>query len=375
MNTPLSPVSGRLASLDILRGFDLFLLVFFQPVFVALGQCLNFPWLNDILYQFDHESWIGFRFWDLVMPLFLFMTGASMPFSFSKFKNAPNKWPVYRKIIKRFVLLFIFGMIVQGNLLGLNPDSLYLYSNTLQAIATGYLIAAIILLHCSFRYQVLITLLLLLLYWIPMTFFGDFTPGGNFAEKVDRLVLGQFRDGVYWGEDGNWHFSPYYTYTWIWSSLTFGVTVMLGTFAGKIMKEGKENRKGVVRLLLLLGIVLIGVSLLWSLQMPIIKRLWTCSMTLFSGGLCFLLMGLFYYWIDYKGHTYGLDWLKIYGMNSITAYILGEVVNFRCIAASISYGLEQFLGNYYSVWLSFANYLIVFFILQMMYKHRIFLKI
>ena len=62
MNTPLSPVSGRLASLDILRGFDLFLLVFFQPVFVALGQRLNFPWLNDILYQFDHESWIGFRF-------------------------------------------------------------------------------------------------------------------------------------------------------------------------------------------------------------------------------------------------------------------------------------------------------------------------
>lgn len=58
MNTPLSPVSGRLASLDILRGFDLFLLVFFQPVFVALGQRLNFPWLNDILYQFDHESWI-----------------------------------------------------------------------------------------------------------------------------------------------------------------------------------------------------------------------------------------------------------------------------------------------------------------------------
>lgn len=46
MNTPLSPVSGRLASLDILRGFDLFLLVFFQPVFVALGQRLNFPWLN-----------------------------------------------------------------------------------------------------------------------------------------------------------------------------------------------------------------------------------------------------------------------------------------------------------------------------------------
>ena len=375
MNTPLSPVSGRLASLDILRGFDLFLLVFFQPVFVALGQRLNLPWLNDILYQFDHESWIGFRFWDLVMPLFLFMTGASMPFSFAKFREEPNKGSVYRKIFRRFIILFIFGMMVQGNLLGLNPKFLYLYSNTLQAIATGYLIAAFILLHCSFKYQILITLLLLVVYWIPMTFFRDYTPEGNFAEKVDQAVLGRFRDGVYWGEDGNWHFSPNYTYTWIWSSLTFGVTVMLGTFAGKIMKEGKENRKRVVQLLLLLGMALIGISLLWSLQMPVIKRLWTCSMTLFSGGLCFLLMGLFYYWIDYKGHTNGLNWLKIYGMNSITAYILGEVVNFRCVAASVSYGLEQYLGNYYPVWLSFANYLIVFLILRMMYKHRVFLKI
>ena len=107
MNTPLSPVSGRLASLDILRGFDLFLLVFFQPVFVALGARLNLPWLNGILYQFDHEVWVGFRFWDLVMPLFLFMTGASMPFSFAKFRENPDKWAVYRKIFRRFVLLFI----------------------------------------------------------------------------------------------------------------------------------------------------------------------------------------------------------------------------------------------------------------------------
>lgn len=375
MNAPLSTMSGRLASLDILRGFDLFLLVFFQPVFVVLGQRLNLPWLNQILYQFDHEIWIGFRFWDLVMPLFLFMTGASMPFSFSKYKNCPNKWSIYRKVLKRFILLFIFGMIVQGNLLGFDLRHIYLYSNTLQAIATGYMIAAVVQLHCSFKWQIIVTLLLLLAYWAPMTFLGDFTPEGNFAEKVDRLLLGRFRDGVYWGEDGNWHFSPYYNYTWILSSLTFGVTVILGAFAGKIMKEGEKDRKRVTCILLLTGALLIGISLLWSLQMPIIKRLWTCSMTLYSAGLCFILMGLFYYWIDYKGHSNGLNWLKIYGMNSITAYLLGEVVNFRCIAASVSYGLEQYLGSYYSVWLSFANYLIVFLILRMMYKYRVFLKI
>lgn len=31
---------------------------------------MNLPFLNGILYQFDHEVWEGFRFWDLVMPLF-----------------------------------------------------------------------------------------------------------------------------------------------------------------------------------------------------------------------------------------------------------------------------------------------------------------
>ena len=368
--------TSRLASLDILRGFDLFLLVFFQPVFAALVRQLNLPFLNDILYQFDHEVWEGFRFWDLVMPLFLFMTGASMPFSLSKYIGTSGSYrPVYRRILKRVFLLFVFGMIVQGNLLGLDGKHIYLYSNTLQSIAVGYLIAAVIQLHFSFKWQIGITLLLLFVYWIPMTFLVDFTPAGNFAEQVDRWVLGRFRDGVYWNEDGTWSFSPYYNYTGIWSSLTVGVTVMLGAFAGKIMTEGKADRKRVVQVLSVVGVLLIGLAMLWSLQMPVIKRLWTGSMTLLSGGYCFLLMALFYYWIDYKGHSRGLNWLKIYGMNSITAYLLGEVVNFRCMADSVSYGLKQYIGDYYPVWLTFANYLILFFLLRMMYKSGLFLKV
>lgn len=375
MNKTFLKSEQRLDSLDILRGFDLFLLVFFQPVFVSIGHTLDIPLINSILYQFDHEVWEGFRFWDLIMPLFLFMTGAAMPFSFSKYKHENNKLHLYKKILRRFVVLFILGMIVQGNLLGLNPKYIYLYTNTLQAIASGYLISSVILLHLSFRWQIVATAVLLLAYWIPMTFLGDFTSEGNFAEKIDRLVLGRFRDGAYWNEDGSWDFSPYYNYTWVLSSLTFGVTVMLGTFAGRLMKEGRNNRKKVALNLFIIGLALVAAGWLWSWQMPVIKRIWTCSMTLLSGGYCFLLMALFYYWIDYKGHKVGLNWLKIYGMNSITAYILGEIINFRCIAISFSYGLEQYLDNYYAVWINFVNYLIVFLILRVMYKQRIFLKI
>lgn len=353
--------SERLSSLDILRGFDLFLLVFFQPVLVALGSRLDLPWLNTVLYQFDHEVWTGFRFWDLVMPLFLFMAGASMPFSFAKYAGGAGRRAAFRKVARRFLLLFLLGMVVQGNLLGLDPAHIYFYTNTLQAIASGYLIAAVLLLCCPIRWQVAGTLALLLLYWLPMTFFGDFTPEGNFANRLDRAVMGRFRGDP--------------TYTWIWSSLTFGVTVMLGTFAGRIMKEGKEERGKTVRRLFLVGVALVAGGWLWSLQMPVIKRIWSGSMTLLSGGYCFLLMGLFYYWIDYKGHTRGLEWLKIYGMNSIAAYLLGETVNFRCVAHSVCYGLERYLGEYYAVWLTFANFLILFLILRFMYRQKIFLKI
>lgn len=371
-NTTLSP--SRLASLDILRGFDMFLLVFFQPVLVAAGEAADVPWLNDIMYQFDHQVWEGFRFWDIVMPLFMFMCGAAMPFSFARYSADSSRWPLYTRILKRVVVLWLIGMVVQGNLLAFDSSSLRLYSNTLQAIAAGYLLGSLIILNLSFRWQIVATLALLVIYWIPMTFCGDFTPEGNFAEMVDRAVLGRWRDGVYWDTAGNWHFYQPYTYTWIWSSLTFAVTVMLGYFAGCIVKK-RPRSAATAMTLAAWGAVLIIVALLWHWQMPIIKRLWTCSMTLFAGGACFLLMAVFFWWIDVRGHSRGLNWLKIYGMNSITAYVLGEVVDFRSVAASLTFGLEHLIGaEWYQVWLTFANFSIVFLILLMMYRRRIFIK-
>ena len=152
-----SAKSRRLASLDILRGLDLFLLLLLQPVIVAVGGCFDAPWLDNILYQLDHEVWEGFRLWDIVMPLFLFMVGTSMPFSFAKYRNEPSRKKIYTKILRRFMLLFLFGMIVQGNLLAFDTDRLYIYNNTLQAIAVGYLIAALILLHLDTAWQIATT--------------------------------------------------------------------------------------------------------------------------------------------------------------------------------------------------------------------------
>ena len=373
-NPNLQSNPGRLASLDILRGLDMFLLVFFQPVLVAVGQAADVDWLNDVLYQFDHQLWDGFRFWDIIMPLFMFLCGVAMPFSFDRYINNGSKLALFIRILKRVLVLWILGMVVQGNLLALDYHSLRLYSNTLQAIAAGYLIGAIIILNFSFRWQIALTILLLIIYWLPMTFLGDFTPEGNFAEMVDRSILGHWRDDVYWDSEGNWHFYQPYTYTWIWSSLTFAVTVLLGYFAGSFIKLHPRSSKSAL-ILAAYGIGLIALALLWHIQMPIIKRIWTGSMTLFAGGICFVLMAIFFWWIDVKNHSQGLNWLKIYGMNSITAYVIGEVIDFRSVAASISFGLEPIIGfEWYQAWLTFANFSIVFLILYILYKQHIFIK-
>ncbi len=357
--------SGRLASLDILRGLDLFLLVWVQPVLWSIGQATDAEWFHRLLWHFDHERWAGLRMWDMVMPLFLFMVGTAMPFAFARFRNDSklDRRGVYRRIARRFLLLFLFGMIVQGNLLALNPERIRIYTNTLQAIAFGYLIASMIVLHLNLRGQLIATALLLIVYWLPMAFAGDYTLQGSFAYRVDELILGDFRGDR--------------SYTWVWSSLTFGATVMLGAFAGTMMRgvePGRRTRRAA--LMALVGLGLIAAGLLWSLEQPIIKRLWTASMTLFTGGICFLLMALFYWWVDALGHSRGLNWLKIYGTNAITAYVLGEVVNFRSVVHSVSFGLQHIIGDqWYAVWLTFGNFGVLFLILLAMYRTSTHLKL
>ena len=195
----------------------------------------------------------------------------------------------------------------------------------------------------------------------------------NLAEWVDRTVLGRFRDAAV-VENGQIVFAGSYRYTWILSSLNFGVTVLTGVFAGHILKSGMD-RKHKWQWLLGIGVIMVALGWLWGLQLPVIKKIWTSSMVLVSSGYCFLLMGLFYYWIDYKGHRKNLTWLKVYGMNSIVAYMLANVISFRCIGTSLFHGLEQYTGNYYPALIAASNALIIYVILWLLYKRNIFLKV
>ena len=177
----------RIAAIDALRGFDMFFLTGGLALVVA-GINLFYDRSPEWLVKHStHEAWEGFAAWDLVMPLFLFIVGTAMPFSFSRRIGSEPLWKIYLKVARRVVVLFLLGMVVQGNLLSFEPSKMSLYCNTLQAIASGYLIAAICLLHLSVRWQVAATGGLLAVYWLVIKFvsFSDPAVGSCAAGMLE----------------------------------------------------------------------------------------------------------------------------------------------------------------------------------------------
>jgi predicted acyltransferase len=378
----------RLESLDALRGFDLFLLVALSDLIEELADVIDKPWMKTLMECFTHKKWEGFSTWDLVMPLFMFMAGVAIPYSLGKYKEEQfkNQNPkskintLYWRLGKRIVLLWVFGMMVQGNLMALDPNRIYLFTNTLQAIAVGYFFSALLYLHTSWKVQTGIAISLLLAYWSAMEWItiggyggGDYTPHGNLAEGIDTMVLGRFRDTAQ-VINGEVVVKASYTYTWILSSLNFVVTALSGVLAGEALRNSK-SKTNTVGLLLGTGLAMVAAGWTWGLVHPVIKHIWTGSMVLVSSGYCFLLMGLFYWWIDCRGHIKHLTFLKIYGMNSITAYVVSHVISFKSISKSLFFGLEQYVGDYYGFIIQFGNATILFLILYIMYKNRVFLRV
>lgn len=361
-------IKTRLGSVDALRGFDMFWIIGGGKIFRELFEQMNTGFSKIFSHQLYHAKWEGFTAWDLIMPLFLFVVGAVMPFSFHKrLSQGQSKKQIYLHVIRRTIILFILGMMAQGNLLKYDLSRLHIYSNTLQAIAAGYLFSAIIMLSMRVVWQVAMTAFLLLLFWglmvlVPVPGYGAgvLTPDGNLAIYIDRLILGPFRAET--------------SYTWILSSITFVCTVMLGVMAGEILRS-ERSKAGKLLWLLGVGVGTLAAGLLWSLWFPIIKHLWTSSFVLFSGGLSFLLLGVFYLVIDVWGFRKWAFGFVVIGMNAITVYMATRLFDFRLIGNIFVGGLDKWFGPWSNLFQWITALIIIWLILYWMYRKRTFIKI
>lgn len=358
----------RILSIDALRGFDMLLIVFADKFFAALHQGAQSPLTATLAKQFQHPEWVGSSFYDIVMPLFLFLVGAVIPFSWSKrIQQNTGQSAIYLKLLKRFVVLFVLGWIVQGNLLALDATKFRIFSNTLQAIAVGYLFSSLAYIHLKKKWFYVMFAACLVLYALILTVpivpdmgRSVLLPDRNFAIYFDRLVFGRF-------DDGN-------QYTWLLSGLGFTATVLSGVFAGELIKSTLP-RKRVALYLVVLGVCGLALGLIWGIWHPIVKKLWTSSFVLASSGVSCLLLALFYWVIDVKGVVKWAFPLKVIGMNAITAYVLSHVLHFSKIADFLLFGLAQYTGAYYGMITSIGGFGILYLLLWYMHRNKTFIKV
>ena len=361
-------VSGRLLSIDALRGFDMLMIIFLDRFFYSLNEGANNEFTRFLATQFEHPKWFGFHIYDIVMPLFLFVVGVVIPFSLeTRVSQLDNRFKPYPHLIKRFVILFILGWIVQGNLLYLDIDKFQIFSNTLQAIAVGYLFSCIAYIHLNKKMRYLLFVACLLIYALLLEFSNvpgigrsELLPDKNIALYIDHSIFGKF-------DDGN-------QYTWLLTGFGFIATTLSGLFAGEILRT-KIPRERIALKLAMIGVAGIALALILNFWHPIVKKIWDSSFVLLSSGICFLLLALFYWIIDVKGYIKWSFPLKVIGINAITAYVLSHIINFPEVSQYLLFGFEQYFGPYYNAFITIGGFSILYLLLWYMNKNKTYIKI
>jgi predicted acyltransferase len=359
----------RIASIDVLRGFDMFWIIGGGAFFESLSKVWKNPFTETIKTQMEHVSWDGFRFEDLIFPLFLFIVGAVMPFSISRrLESGHSRLKLFLHIIKRSAILFFMGLVFYGFLRFNIPETRWL--GVLQRIALCYLFAGLIVFCTRPLTQSIICVVLLFIYWalvklVPVPGFGAgvLTPEACLPGYIDRLLLpGKYCCFTYGDSEG------------ILSTIPAISTTLIGALAGHWLRRPCSSTRKFLALVIA-GIVCLVLGRFWGLYFPIIKMLWTSSYVLYAAGWSLLLLAVFYWLIDVKGYKKWAFFFVVIGVNPITIYFLQEIVKFDDIAAFFVRGFAQHTGQFELLILPLAAFAAKWLLLVFLYRHRIFFKI
>jgi predicted acyltransferase len=384
---------GRLWSIDALRGFDMFWIVGGGELVLQLAKWAQWRYQDVVERQLEHAGWLGFTFEDLIFPLFLFLVGAVLPFSLAKLdRPGESRWPMYDRILRRTLLLYIMGLIYYGRegVLALDFAN-QRYMGVLQRIAICYGIAALITVNTRTVGRVIFLVTILAGYWALLTFVaapggsaGDLSKETNLAGYVDRMLL----PGKTWVKDADGR--NLYDNEGILSTLPAVATTLLGVLAG----EWLRSRRGALAKtagLAAAGAACLAGGLAWCgalpgtespWNFPLIKNLWTSSYVLVAGGWSLLLLALFYGVIDGLGWRSWAFFFVVVGANAITIYFARECVDFNYTAEFFFGGLidaakqPNRLGPaFFPVGKALAVLAVEWLLLYILFRNRVFLRV
>ena len=307
----------RLVSLDAFRGATIALMVLVN----------NAGSSRDSYPPLEHAEWHGWTLTDTVFPSFVWIVGVAITLSLGKRLAAGiPKSRLMAQAMRRAAVLFVFGLLVYAfPHFDLGTQRIL---GVLQRIAICYLIACAIYLYTGVRGQIVCIAGLFAAYWMMMTLIpvpgygpGRLDVAGNFAHYIDRLVLGthNYAHTRTWDPEG------------VVSTLPAIATALFGVLAGQILRLRRDLPVRIVWLFVT-GCLLLTAGLICNAWLPINKKLWTDSFSLFMAGLDFLVFAIFAWFIDAQGWRRAAKPLVVFGMNAIAIYMASE-------------GLAEFLGS------------------------------
>jgi len=386
----------RLMSLDVLRGLT-----------IASMITVNNPGSWSFMYApLKHASWNGCTPTDLIFPFFLFMVGVAIWFAFKKFDHVINK-ETSVKILKRTVLIFIIGLGLNwfpffrylsadeqggfGAMLFKAIDNLRILG-VLQRIALAYGAGAFLgLLLKDYKKVAAVIAVLLIGYWAVLRIDGwhNFvTPENHLVGRIDVAIFGEKH--IYTDHINNiaFHFDP----EGLFSTIPSIATVLLGFMLGQFIDKATNHKKLVVQLLVIGAIVVIA-GYLVNLSFPLNKKIWSSSFVLYTAGWATMFMGIFIYVIDVLGYkkwahpflVFGLNPLIIFVFAGVWGRILGMLIRWTNEAGEIVTLKTWIYKNVFeaiglqpintSLLYSLVHIVFFWFIVWVMYKKKIFIKV
>jgi predicted acyltransferase len=374
----------RLLSLDVFRGAT-----------VAAMILVNNPgdWGN-IYAPLEHSTWNGCTPTDLIFPSFLFIVGVSIAYAMSAKKAEPA---LHRqtlvKAFKRAAILFGLGLF-----LALYPrvfiDPVDAFKTlrilgVLQRISIVFIVCTFVFIRSSEKTIFRIGVFILILYWFLMTFipvphlgYPNLEKETNLGAWLDRTLLTEahlWKSGKTWDPEG------------LLSSLPAIATGLFGVLVGGYLRRKDLEPANKVAWLFTVGLITTGLGLLWDLQFPINKSLWTSSFVLYAGGIATLILAVCYWLIDvHKQDKYTVPFV-VYGKNAITVFFLSGMLprTLNLITLKAADGTQKpclaiFYESYFKPYFSPVNASLVwavtqvlfwFVILYIMYRKKIFIKV
>jgi predicted acyltransferase len=319
IHQPLTETPGRLLSLDFFRGAT-----------VAAMILVNNPgdWGN-IYSPLEHAEWNGCTPTDLIFPSFLFIVGVSIAYAMgSKKADVALHRITLWKAFKRAVILFGLGLFLSlFPKVFTAPIEAFQHvriPGVLQRIALVYFFASVIFLKTTERNIFKLIIILLGIYWAVMTFLP--VPGIGAANLGKETNLGAWVDRSILTEAHLWKSSKTWDPEGLLGTIPAIATGLFGVLVGAYLKRKDLDSATKICWLFCTGLVATGLGLLWGLQFPINKALWTSSFVLYAGGIATMILSLCYWIIDVQQYTKFTKPFVVYGVNAITVFFVSGLL-------------------------------------------------